>query len=167
MSSPIITARPTATNDFAFLAGGVWDVANRRRDADGAWQEFAATCRVSMAVDDLVQLDHYDAPAFPGRGHVKAVTVRAYDATTGQWSIVWLCNYADPDWRPMVGAWDGDEGDFRQTIEDEHGEPLDVRFRWTRSGEDHARWEQALSSDGGATWDWGWTMELTRRPAAA
>jgi hypothetical protein len=159
----IITARPAATNDFSFLAGDIWDIANRKRNADGVWEEFAATTRVEMAVDDLVQLDHYDAPAFPGRGHVKAVTVRAYDATTGQWSIVWLSNYADPDWRPLVGAWDGDEGDFRQTIADEHGEPLDVRFRWTRSDADHARWEQASSTDGGANWDWNWTMELTRR----
>ncbi|WP_445151476.1 DUF1579 domain-containing protein [Baekduia sp. Peel2402] len=163
--SPIITARPAATNNFAFLAGGVWDVANRRRDPDGVWQEFAATCTVSMAVDDLVQIDHYDAPDFPGRGHVKAVTVRAYDATTEQWSIVWLSNYADPDWRPMVGAWDGDKGDFRATIADADGAALDVRFRWTRDGDDLARWEQAFSSDGGATWDWNWTMDLTRRPA--
>jgi hypothetical protein len=160
--SPIITARPAADNDFAFLAG-VWDVANRRRDPDGAWREFAATCTVGMAVDDLVQLDHYDAPDFPGRGHVKAVTVRAYDATAATWSIVWLSNYADPDWRPMVGAWNGDEGDFRQTIEDASGAPMDVRFRWTRLTPDHARWEQATSLDGGATWDWSWTMELTRR----
>jgi hypothetical protein len=160
--SPIVTARPPAHNDFAFLAG-VWDVANRRRDPEGAWREFAATCTVTMAVDDLVQLDHYDAPDFPGRGHVKAVTVRAYDATADAWSIVWLSNYADPDWRPMVGAWDGDDGDFRQTIEDASGAPLDVRFRWTRFSPDHARWEQAFSPDGGATWDWNWTMELTRR----
>src|SRR4051812_28355406 len=160
--SDIITARPPATNDFAFYAG-VWDVANRRRNALGVWEEFAATCTVSMCVDDLVQLDHYDAPDFPGRGHVRAVTVRAYDATADTWSIVWLCNYADPDWRPMAGRWDGDEGHFFQTIEDEDGRPLDVRFRWTRFSDDHARWEQATSADGGATWDWAWTMELTRR----
>jgi hypothetical protein len=160
--SPIITARPAADNDFAFLAG-VWDVANRRRDPDGVWREFAATCTVSMAVDDLVQIDHYDAPDFPGRGHVKALTVRAFDAATSEWSIIWLPNYAAPDFHPMVGRWDGDEGDFRQTIEDASGAPLDVRFRWTRLAPDHARWEQASSLDGGATWDWSWTMELTRR----
>jgi hypothetical protein len=149
----IITARPAPTNDFAFFAG-VWDVANRRRDADGVWREFAATCTVSMAVDDLVQIDHYDAPDFPGRGHVKAVTVRAYDATTERWSIVWLSNYADPDWRPMVGAWDGDAGEF-------HGPGL--RFRWSRDGDDRARWEQARTADDGATWDQDWTMDFTRR----
>lgn len=158
----IITARPAATNDFAFFAG-VWDVHNRRRDGDGVWQEFAATCTVSMAVDDLVQLDHYDAPDFPGRGHVKAVTVRAYDASTGQWSIVWLSNYAQPEWRPLVGAWDGDTGLFHAWITDADGAPLDIRFIWSRDGDDRARWEQAFSSDAGATWDQNWTMDFTRR----
>ncbi|MCW3022135.1 MAG: hypothetical protein JWR30_1457 [Conexibacter sp.] len=158
----LITERPPATNDFSFLTGA-WDIANRRRNGDGVWEEFAATGQVAMHVDGLVQLDHYDAPEFPGRGHVRAVTVRTYDTTTNQWSILWLSNYSPPDLRPMVGAWDGDDGDFRQTIEDEHGAPLDVRFRWTRFSDDHARWEQATSNDAGATWDWEWTMELTRR----
>jgi hypothetical protein len=163
--STIITARPPATNDFAWYAGE-WDIANRRRNADGVWQEFAATGSVAMHVDGLVQLDHFDAPDFPGRGHVRAVTVRAWNPTTDQWSIIWLCNYADPDFDPMVGAWDGDEGHFFQSYEDERGEPMQARFRWTRFSDDHARWEQALSADGGATWDWNWAMEMVRRTPA-
>jgi hypothetical protein len=158
----IITARPSAANDFAFLAG-VWDVANRRRNADGVWEEFAATCTVSMDVDDLVQLDRYDAPAFPGRGHVKALTVRAYDATQDTWSIIWLSNYAQPDFEPLVGRWDGESGIFFATARDADGSPLDVRFCWSRDGSDRARWEQAFSHDGRATWDENWTMDLTRR----
>jgi hypothetical protein len=148
-------------DDFAFY-NGTWDIANRRRDADGVWQEFAATGTVAMHVDGLVQVDRYDAPAFPGRGHVKAVTVRAYDTTTGLWSIVWLSNYAPPDFRPLTGWWEGDTGEFRQTIEDDDGTPLDAKFRWYRLDDDHARWEQFWSRDGGATWDQDWTMEMTR-----
>jgi hypothetical protein len=165
-NTAIITARPTPTNDFSFLVGA-WDIANRRRDADGIWQEFAATSTVEMAVDGLVQLEHYDCPDFPDRGHIKALTVRAYDPHADTWSIVWLPNYGDtPDFLPMVGRWDGDDGEFRQTIADDDGEPLDVRFRWTRFSPDHALWEQGLSSDGGATWDFGWSMDLTRRQVA-
>jgi hypothetical protein len=158
----IITARPSTSNDFSFLAGS-WDIHNRRRNAGGEWEEFAATSTVTMAVDDLVQLDHYDCPDFPGRGHVKAVTARAWNPTDDTWSIIWLCNYADPDFRPMVGRWEGDEGLFFQTIEDADGAPMDVRFHWTRDGADRARWEQAFSFDGRATWDSNWTMDLTRR----
>jgi hypothetical protein len=157
-----IHAAPSTTGDFWFYAGE-WDVANRRRNADGIWEEFAATCSVANHVDGLVQIDHYDAPDFPGRGHVKAVTVRAYDAATGEWSLVWLSNYSAPDLRPLVGRWDGDEGHFHQTIEDADGRPLQARFRWQRLSDDHARWAQATSADGGATWDWNWEMEMTRR----
>jgi hypothetical protein len=158
----IITARPSAANDFGFFAGE-WDVHNRRRNADGRWEEFAATCSVSMCVDDLVQLDHFDVPDFPGRGHVKAVTVRAYDATADTWSIVWLCNYTDPDFTPLVGRWDGDHGLFFATDQDADGTPIDVRFAWSRDGDDVAGWEQSFSYDNRRSWDVNWTMAMTRR----
>lgn len=151
-----------SSTDFDFLIGA-WDIANRRCNQDGAWEEFAATSTVAMHVDGRVQIDRYDAPEFPGRGHVKALTVRAFDETTRQWSIVWLSNYAPPDFRPVVGAWRGDEGDFLQTVEDEQGRPLGVHFHWTRHGPDRARWEQRFSHDAGATWELNWVMELTRR----
>ena len=145
---------------FAFL-DGAWTIANRRLN-DGTWQEFAATAQVETHVDGRVQIDHFDAPDFPGRGHVRAVTIRALDPATGEWSIVWLSNYAPPDLRPVVGKWDRDAGEFFQTIETEDDRPLDVRFRWRRIDDDHARWEQAFSTDGGVKWETNWTMELTR-----
>jgi hypothetical protein len=43
------------------------------------------------------------------------------------------------------------------------GTPLDVRFTWTRDGDDRARREQAVSYDNRATWDVNWTMDFTRR----
>jgi hypothetical protein len=43
------------------------------------------------------------------------------------------------------------------------GAPLDVRFTWTRDGDDRARREQAFSYDNRATWDVNWTMDFTRR----
>ena len=148
-------------HDFDFFAGN-WQIENRRRAADGGWDEFAATGEVDMHVDGLVQFDRYDAPAFPGRGHVRAVTVRAYDETTGLWSIVWLSNYAPPDLRPVVGAWEGDAAVFSQTIETEDGQPLGIRFDWERRGAGRAHWAQSLSLDGGATWTLDWTMDFTR-----
>jgi len=146
---------------FDFLDGR-WTVANRRLNDSGTWDEFEATADVSRHVDGLVQIDHFDAPDFPGRGHVRAVTIRALDTTTNQWSIVWLSNYAPPDLRPVVGSWDGDEGEFFQTIETEDGWPLDVRFRWRRIDADHGHWEQAFSLDGGVTWETNWTMDFSR-----
>jgi hypothetical protein len=152
----------STTHDFDFLVGH-WAIANRRRTAAGTWDEFPATSTVASHVDGRVQLDHYDAPAFPGRGHVKALTVRSFDEVARQWSLVWLANYSTPDPRPVVGAWDGDRGAFFLTLgEDEPGGPLELRFDWTRDGAaDTARWSQSVRGDGGG-WELDWVMDLTR-----
>lgn len=154
--------REAGVTDFDFFVGS-WDTHNRRKNAEGVWEEFASTNTVGMHVDGLVQVDYYDAPDFPGRGHVEAVTVRAFDRETQEWSIVWLSNYAPPDFRPVVGRWNGDEGRFVQAIETDEGAPLHVEFVWNRLPGDTARWQQSFSLDGGETWDLNWIMEFTRR----
>jgi hypothetical protein len=63
----------------------------------------------------------------------------------------------------MTGRWDRDTGLFHATTQDADGTPPDVRFIWTRDGDDRARWEQAFSYDNRATWDVNWTMDFTRR----
>ena len=37
------------------------------------------------------------------------------------------------------------------------------RFLWTRPTCESARWEQALSDDGGKTWETNWIMSFTRQ----
>jgi hypothetical protein len=154
--------RASGTTDFEFLVGS-WDIHNRRKNDQGVWEEFAATNTVTMQVGGLVQIDYYDAPAFPSRGHVQAVTIRAFDPGTEEWSIVWLSNYAPPDFRPVVGAFEDGVGRFYQVIESADGSPLHVEFVWDGITDDSARWQQAFSLDGGKTWDVNWIMEFARR----
>lgn len=40
-------------------------------------------------------------------------------------------------------------------------EPIKLRFLWTMAAPDVPRWEQAFSSDGGATWETNWVMTCT------
>ncbi|MEO8021922.1 hypothetical protein [Polaromonas sp.] len=42
------------------------------------------------------------------------------------------------------------------------GRPIKLRFLWTKAAPDVPRWEQAFSSDGGATWETNWVMTFTR-----
>ena len=42
------------------------------------------------------------------------------------------------------------------------GKPTRERVIWSRITADSCRWEQALSLDGGATWETNWIMDFTR-----
>jgi hypothetical protein len=42
------------------------------------------------------------------------------------------------------------------------GRPIRVRFIWSGIAADAARWEQAFSADGGATWETNWIMDFRR-----
>jgi hypothetical protein len=160
-----LVARTAESTDFDFLLGS-WDIHNRRQNYDGVWEEFSATSTVSKQVDGFVQVDYYDAPDFPSRGHVKAMTIRAFDPDTEEWSLVWLANYSRPDLRPLVGRFENGVGRFHQVIETADGAPLHVEFVWDEITDDSARWQQFFSSDEGKTWELNWVMTLTRRSEA-
>ncbi|MEA2462938.1 MAG: hypothetical protein QOJ98_685, partial [Acidobacteriota bacterium] len=62
---------------------------------------------------------------------------------------------------PVVGGFTDGVGIFEG--DDQHeGTPVRVRFRWTHETPSTARWEQAFSADGGATWERNWVMNMTR-----
>jgi hypothetical protein len=148
--------------DFDFLLGS-WDIRNRRHDPERGWEEFPGRSRVEeRVVGGLVQLDHFEAD-WPTGELVEAVTIRAFERETGQWSIVWLSNRQPHDFRPVVGAFADGVGRFHQVIETADGAPLHVEFVWDEITADAARWRQSFSLDAGATWELNWVMQLRRR----
>lgn len=148
-------------NDFDFLTGH-WNVTNRRlaKPLTGSdeWEEFPG---VSVATRHFGGAASFDEIEFPTKGS-SGLTVRVRDVESGLWSIYWASSARGVlDTRPMVGAFEGDRGEFfgEETCE---GRPVRCRFVWTVSGADAARWEQAFSEDDGRTWETNWTMDLTR-----
>jgi hypothetical protein len=117
--------------------------------------------RHHRAFDGRANVEEYDLHV-PGRPY-QALAIRAYDDVSRQWSIWWL-DSRHPSHGPGIpvrGGFDGDVGLFYADEETPQGEPCVLRFRWDRNGPGAARWEQAVSTDGGASWEPNWIMEFT------
>jgi hypothetical protein len=146
-------------HDFDFWIGR-WSVRNEklkgRLCGSTEWETFPATCEARFLPGGLGNIDHFVAGDFVG------MTVRLFDRATGRWSIYWADNARrgafDP---PVVGGFTDGVGVFEG--DDQHeGTPVRVRFLWTHESPRSARWEQAFSPDGGATWETNWIMHFTR-----
>ncbi|MEQ1864667.1 MAG: DUF1579 domain-containing protein [Micropepsaceae bacterium] len=151
-----------APNDFDFLVGH-WTVYHRRLKARLAgsteWEEFAGTSTLWKTLGGLGTVDD-NVLELPG-GTYRALTIRAFNPDTRQWSIWWL-DARHPDIEPPVrGGFKDGVGTF---VGDDvfNGRPIKVRFRWSQITPASAHWDQAFSPDGGATWEENWHMDFTR-----
>ena len=61
----------------------------------------------------------------------------------------------------MKGTFEDGVGTF-YADETLRGRPIKVRFIWSAITPDAARWEQAFSPDGGATWEVNWITDFAR-----
>lgn len=100
---------------------------------------------------------------FP-EGEFRTIALRSFDPETKAWSIRWL------DGRfpgrldvPVKGQFNDGVGIF-YADDSMDGVAIKVRFLWSCSDSEKLRWEQAFSTDGGATSETNWTMDFTRKP---
>jgi hypothetical protein len=96
---------------------------------------------------------------FPS-GSYRAVAIRAYDRSSQSWAI-WRLSSANPHLldTPVIGRFEGDTGTF--FAKDKlNGRPITLRFLWLNTESRTPRWEQAMSADGGASWETNWVMEF-------
>lgn len=166
MQAPLNPAEQRRAFDFLM---GRWRVDNRRlvRRLQGCqdWERFAATQHAQRLPGDIGNFDDFLAddwrPGFVG------MSLRVYSPTTGLWSIYWLDNQSgglnDQGilQAPVVGRFEGDIGVF-EGDDQLDGKPIRVRYTWSRTGSANPRWEQAMSADGGKTWETNWVMDFTR-----
>ena len=154
-------ASNTGVRDFDFLRGE-WSVRHRyRRGATREWAEADGTCTNGPLMGGRANLEEHwmNVPA----GAYRALGLRSFDPKTGLWAIWWL-DGRDPHGAldpPLRGRFENGIGTFLgdTTLNDK---PARIRFIWSRLTGESARWEQALSSDGGKTWETVWTMEFRR-----
>jgi hypothetical protein len=99
-----------------------------------------------------------DQMFIPAKGFT-GMTLRLYDPATELWSIYWTDTKTHRLFPPTVGRFEGGHGTFFGD-DTEAGVPVRVRFDWT-AGE-RPVWEQAMSADGGRTWERNWVMRFER-----
>jgi len=147
--------------DFEF---GKWRVQHRRLKERLAeckeWEEFNGNSdtRPILGGNGNIEDNLLEFPSGPYR----AVALRSYDIENQTWAIWWL-SANDPHQLevPVIGAFEDNIGTFFAT-DILRGVPISVRFLWLKTDTDTPRWEQAMSSDGGATWETNWTMDFKR-----
>lgn len=158
------TTTPAGLHDFDFFMGE-WTVHHRqlkeRMAGSHEWVEFEGTTSTRKIMSGWGNMDDnlLDKPG----GAYRAVTLRAFDPTTGQWSIWWLDGRTpaanlDPS---IKGRFENGIGTF-YADDTLNGKPIRVRFTWSHSSPRACHWEQAFSPDGGKTWETNWIMEFRR-----
>jgi hypothetical protein len=155
--------RPTAATAFDFIAGD-WMVNHRKLKAHLAgsdeWMECDGETKGRILLGGFGNIDE-NLLHQPG-GTYRAITLRLFDRSSSIWSIWWVTDLAGTLEAPVLGGFDRGIGTF---FGDEmlDGRPIRVRFIWSDITDSSARWEQAFSADGGATWETNWIMIFRRR----
>jgi hypothetical protein len=151
-------------HDFDFLVGR-WYVHHRRLremlSDRREWVEFEGTSIVQKVLGGYGIVDD-NVIEFPD-GAYRGAGLKSFDAQSGQWSIWWLDSRSplgplDP---PVRGGFENGTGMF---FADEifKGRPIRVRLTWSAITPTTCHWEQAFSTDGGASWETNWVMEFRR-----
>ena len=148
---------PDGQRDFDWEIGtwrtDVRVLADPLSDTEDEWLRFEGTSVVRPLLDrraNVVELK-VSGPA----GRIEGLNLRLYEPAANRWSLT-FANLRDGLLTPSV------YGGFRNGIGEFYGDdqldgrPIKVRFLVYRQGPDRARFEQAFSADGGATWETNW-----------
>jgi len=172
-----VPATSAGLNDFDFFHGH-WRIANRRLIARlqdcTEWEEFEAAGHARPLPAGIGNYDDFVASAW--RPDFVGMSLRIFNPQTELWSIYWLenktggLNAAGMLLPPVVGRFSDGVGVF-EGDDMLDGRTIRVRYTWSDITPISARWEQAMSADGGLHWETNWVMlhtrEQTRTEAAA
>jgi len=162
--APPLAVHTGGPHDFDFLAGR-WTVQHRylkARLAGGSdWLECDGTMQLWPTMGGEANID--DNVINRPDGAYRAMSIRAYDGRTQQWSIWWVDGRspAGPLEPPVRGGFKDGVGRFFSN-DVFNGKPIVCRYIWSGISPTTAHWEQAFSPDGGKTWETNWHMAFTR-----
>lgn len=157
-----MTPQNDGRNDFDFLVG-TWKVHHRmlkaRLKGSTEWIKFEGETVLRKILNGIGNID--DNIIHMPNGPVHAISLRLFNPTSKEWSIFWSTDKTGALDIPMVGSFKDGRGEFyAQEIND--GTRVYSRFIWSKMDTNSPQWEQALSEDGGRTWETNWIMEFER-----
>ena len=164
------TAETASTNssmrdgahDFDFLFGewsGKHHKLKHRLSHSNEWEDFTGTLNVQPLLGGRTHMD--ESVFHSGVEGAGGFAFRLYDPAKHVWSIYWFGTTSDTIDPPMVGRFVDGVGTFYGD-DTQDGKPVRVRFIWSKIDMTHCHWEQALSDDGGKTWETNWSMDFER-----
>jgi hypothetical protein len=126
------------------------------------WAEYQGTSIVKPILDG--RANSVELSVKGTKGAIEGVSLRLYNPQSRQWSLNYASLRGGVLTAPVYGGFDGNgRGAFYgQDMLD--GRAILVRFIVTVASPNEARFEQAYSADGGASWETNWIAVDTRRP---
>jgi hypothetical protein len=154
---PLPTApTPGQPGDFEWLSGE-WRIRNRSI-VNGEWLEYPGEATVIAVLGGVCSVEELRIPArdFSGMG------LRLLDVENRVWSDHWVNARSGVVTAPgQLGSFENGAGIFL-TDDVADGVPVKCLGVWDNITPRSCRWRQALSRDGGQTWDQNWIMEWVR-----
>jgi hypothetical protein len=153
------------SRDFDFLYGswdGHYQLLRHPLTGSTEWYKFEGKS-VMRGILAFANVDE-DILSRP-QGTESALTVRLYNKKTHDWSIYFGTDIGGALALPAtVGKFDEHGVGHFYDHELFNGKPIVVRYTWTHSTPNAARFQQAFSPDDGKTWETNWIADFTRTP---
>src|SRR5438552_11453471 len=92
---------------------------------------------------------------------VEELTLRTYNPVTRLWSLYWANSSDGLLSSARVGKFEHGQGEF-YAQDNSDGRGTLIRYVWSKITPTSAHFEQALSQDGGRTWETNWISDLMR-----
>lgn len=164
-AAPEVTQRD-GQHDFDWEIGN-WTTHVRvlRNPLSGAapdWAEYRGTSLVKPILGG--RANSVELSVRGDRGAIEGVSLRLYNPQVGQWSLNYATVRGGVMTAPVYGRFDGKGRGLFYGQDMLDGKAILVRFDIRLESPDRARFEQAYSADGGATWETNWIAVDTRLP---
>jgi len=125
------------------------------------WVEYRGTSEVRSILGGRANLVELSVQGSSGK--IEGVSLRLYNSKARQWTLNFANVRSGTLTPPVTGSFDGSGRGTFYGVDTVNGRTVLVRFVISYVTRNSARFEQALSADGGVTWETNWIAVDSRR----